>query len=57
MLQALKEVFGIDYLDSFEIDANCMGSSVSLLCDKENIEDFESKAKEFEELTGFSINY
>ncbi len=54
---AIEEVFGIDYLNSFGIDANCMASSVSLLCDKKEIKGFTKKLKKFEELTEFTINY
>ena len=54
---AIDKVFGNDYLDSFEIDANCMASSASLLCDKKEIKGFTKKLEKFEELTGFTINY
>ena len=54
---AIYEVFGDKMIDSFEIDANCMASSVSFLGNTEDVDDFKEKAEKFEELTGFSINY
>ena len=54
---AIYIVFGDEMLDSFEIDANCMASSVSFLGDTEDVDDFKDKAEKFKEMTGFSINY
>lgn len=53
----IYKVFGSDLIDKFEIDANCMASSVNYLGDVDMIEDFEKKVAKFEELTGFPLSY
>ena len=52
---AATQVFG-DY-EFVEPEFNYMASSVSFVGDPEEIEDFDSKVEEFENLTGFSLNY
>ena len=55
---AVCRVFGSEYADGFEIYPNCMASTVSVYDDvKAQIEDFDEKVKEFEELTGTPLNW
>lgn len=56
MCIAISQVFGDEYVEDFEIDANAMASSVYVLDGaNKKIKGFKAKAAEFEELTGFSI--
>ena len=52
---AAGQVFG-DY-EVVEPEFNYAASSVSFIGDPEEIEDFDSKVEEFENLTGFGLNY
>ena len=53
---AASRVFGDDELD-VEPQFNYMASDVAFVGNPEEIEDFDSKVEEFENLTGFSLNY
>lgn len=52
---AICQVFGVEYIDGFEIDANCMASGVYVR-DGAKIKGLKKKAIEFEELTGYSLD-
>ena len=54
---AIERVFGEKYLDNFEIDANCIASSVRFLGDGDLIEDYYDKVDKFKEMTGFDPTY
>ena len=54
---AAYEVFGDDALSLIEPQFNYMASDVAFVGNPEEIEDFDSKVEEFENLTGFSLNY
>lgn len=51
------EVFGDDALSLIEPQFNYMASDVAFVGNPEEIEDFDSKVEEFENLTGFGLNY
>ena len=54
---AAYEAFGDDALSLIEPQFNYMASDVAFVGNPEEIEDFDSKVEEFENLTGFSLNY
>lgn len=54
---AAYKVFGDDALSLIEPEFNYMASDVAFVGDPEEIEDFDSKVEEFENLTGFALNY
>lgn len=58
IFSAICQVFGDEYVAGFEISPNCMASTVSVYDDvKAQIEDFDEKVKEFEQLTGEPLNW
>ena len=54
---AAYEVFGDDALSLIEPHFTYMTSDVAFVGNPEEIEDFDSKVEEFENLTGFGLNY
>lgn len=54
---AAYEVFGDNALSLIKPRFNYMGSDVAFVGNPEEIEDFDSKVEEFENLTGFGLNY
>ena len=50
---AIKQIFGEEYLEDFEINANCSDSSVTFLGDGDSIIDYDEKVERFYNQTGF----
>jgi len=54
---AVERVFGEEYLEDFDIDANCHASGITFIGDKDGIINFEEKIDEFYRLTGFEPTF
>lgn len=52
---AIERTFGEDLLDKFGIHTNCQDSDITFLGNKDEVEDFDDKANNFSEMTGFDI--
>jgi len=52
---AVIRTFGEEELEKFEIHTNCQDSGICFIGNKEDVEDYDDKANNFSEMTGFDI--